>query len=117
MFVGNIRAPPNTSQQQPSSSNDVCGSHMKCTAQTSRPERCTYIFTFIYFLLCTIIAVPWYLLSFTTIKFRQHNSILWDGPMYPYSSSCHARMQSFASWPTASKQKPEYLSGDVFSYR
>ena len=34
--------------------------------------------------------------------------------MYPYSSSYHARMHSFASWPTASKQKPEDLNGDGF---
>jgi len=51
------------------------------------------------------------LLSFTAIKFRQHNSILWDGPMYPYYSSYNSRMQSFASWPTASEQKPKDLSG------
>jgi len=53
-------------------------------------------------------------LSFTPKKFGQHNSIPWDGPMYPYYSSYHARMQSFASWPTASEQKPENLSGAGF---
>ena len=37
LFVGNIPAPPETSQQQPSSSNDVCGSHMDNTLRTSRP--------------------------------------------------------------------------------
>ena len=31
LFVGNIPAPPKTSQQQPSSSNDVCGSFMEYT--------------------------------------------------------------------------------------
>jgi len=31
LFVGNIPAPPKTSQQQPSSSNDVCGSYMEYT--------------------------------------------------------------------------------------
>jgi len=29
LFVGSIPAPPKTSQQQPSSSNDVCGSYME----------------------------------------------------------------------------------------
>jgi len=52
LFVGNIPAPPETSQQQPSSSNDVCGSYMGNTLKSSRPERCMYIFTFIY--LCPI---------------------------------------------------------------
>ena len=47
LFVGNIPAPPKTSQQQPSSSNDVCGSYMEYTLKTSRPKR-KYTFTFIY---------------------------------------------------------------------
>ena len=34
--------------------------------------------------------------------------------MYPYYSSYRARMQSFTSWPTASKQKPEDLSSAGF---
>ena len=29
LFVGNIPAPPETSQQHPNSSNDVCGSYME----------------------------------------------------------------------------------------
>jgi len=48
LLVGNIYAPPKTSQQQPSSSNNVCGSYMEYTLKTSRPERCKYTFTFIY---------------------------------------------------------------------
>ena len=56
LFEGNIPAPPQTSQQQPSSSNDVCGSCMKCTLKTSRPKR-KYTFMFIYFILCMIITV------------------------------------------------------------
>jgi len=48
------------------------------------------------------------------MKFSQDNSILWNGPMYPYYSSYHARMQSFTNWPTASKQKPENLSSAGF---
>jgi hypothetical protein len=50
LCVGNIPAPPKTSQQQPSSSNDMCGPHMEYTLKTSRPKR-KYTFTFIY--LCT----------------------------------------------------------------
>jgi len=57
LFVGNIPAPPKTFQQKRSSSNDVCGSCMEYTPNTSRPQRCKYIFTYIYFLLCAIIAV------------------------------------------------------------
>jgi len=60
LFVGNFPAPPNTSQQQPKSNNDVCGPYMEYTPKTSRPERVRYIFTCIYFLLCTIIAVRQY---------------------------------------------------------
>jgi hypothetical protein len=48
LFVGNIPAPPKTSQQQSSSSNDVCGSYMEYTLKTSCPKRCNYTFTFIY---------------------------------------------------------------------
>ena len=48
LFVGNIPAPPETSQQQPSSSNDVCGSYMENTLKASHSLRCKYIFTFIY---------------------------------------------------------------------
>jgi len=47
LFVGNIPAPPKTSQKQPSSSNDVCGSYMEYTLKTSRPKR-KYTCTFIY---------------------------------------------------------------------
>jgi hypothetical protein len=52
LFVGKIPAPPETSQKQPNSSNDVCGSYMEYTLKTSHLERCKYIFTFIY--LCSI---------------------------------------------------------------
>jgi hypothetical protein len=37
-----------------------------------------------------------------------------DGPMYPYYSTNSDQMYSFASWPTVSKQKPEYLSNSAF---
>ena len=59
VFVGNIPAQPETSQQQPTSSYDVSGPYMEYTPKTTRPERCKYIyiFTFIYFLLCIIITV------------------------------------------------------------
>jgi len=57
LFVVNIHVPPKTSQQQPSSSDDVCGSCMEYRPNTSRPERCKYIFTFIYSLLFTMIAL------------------------------------------------------------
>jgi hypothetical protein len=50
LFVGNIPATTETTQQQPSSSNDVCGSYMKYTLKTSNPERCKYIFTFYLFM-------------------------------------------------------------------
>ena len=56
-FAGNIPAPSETSQQQPSSSYDVCGPYMEYTLKTSRPERSKYTFTFIYFLACIIITV------------------------------------------------------------
>jgi len=55
LFAGNIPAPPKTFQHQPS--NDVCGTYMEYTLKTSRPKRCKYTFTFIYFLLCSIITV------------------------------------------------------------
>jgi len=48
LFVGNIPALAQTSQQQPSSRNDVCGSHMEDTLKTSRLERCKNIFILIY---------------------------------------------------------------------
>jgi len=115
LFVGNIPAPPKTSQQQPSSRNEVCGFNIEYTLKTSRTEGCRYIFTFIY--LCP----PVYnynstliIISFAATKFREHNALQWDGLMYPYYSSYHARMQSFTTWPTAYKQKPENLSGACF---
>jgi hypothetical protein len=49
LFVGNIPAPPKTSQQQSSSSNDVCGSYMEYTLKTSRSKHFKYTFSFIYF--------------------------------------------------------------------
>ena len=52
LFVGNIPSQPKTSQQQPYSSNDLCGPYIDYTPKTSRPERCKYIFTFIYFIFC-----------------------------------------------------------------
>ena len=48
LFVGKIPAPPKTFQQQPGSSNDVCEPYREFTLNTSRPERCKYIFNFIY---------------------------------------------------------------------
>ena len=53
-------------------------------------------------------------MSFTAARFRQHNALQWDGPIYPYYSSYQARMQSFTNWPTASNQNPENLSGAGF---
>ena len=47
LFVGNIPAPSETTQQQPIRSNDVCGPYMEYTLKTSRPKR-KYTFTFIY---------------------------------------------------------------------
>ena len=52
LFEENIPAAPKTSQQHTSSINDVCGPYMEYTLKTSRPQRCKYILTFIYFLLC-----------------------------------------------------------------
>jgi len=49
-FAGNIPSQPETSQQKPNISYDVCGPYMKYTPKASRPERCNYIFTFIYLL-------------------------------------------------------------------
>jgi hypothetical protein len=67
LFVGNIPALPNTSQQQPSSNNDVCGSYMAYTLKTSRPERCKYTFTFIH--LCCMYN---YNTSLISIVFHSH---------------------------------------------
>jgi len=51
LFVGNIAIlsndQPETLSQQPNSSYDVCGPHMQYRPN-SRPERCKYIFPFIY---------------------------------------------------------------------
>jgi hypothetical protein len=114
LFAGNISALPNTSQQEPSSNNDVCGPYMAYTLKTSRQERCKYTFTFIHLCRMYNYNTTLIFISFTAIKFSQHNSILWDDPMYPYYSSYHARMQSFTSWPTASNKKPETLSSAGF---
>jgi hypothetical protein len=46
--VGNIPAPPETPEQQPSKSYDVCGSYTECIPKATRPERGKYIFTLIY---------------------------------------------------------------------
>jgi hypothetical protein len=53
LFAGNIPAPLKTPQQQ--LMNNVCGQYIKYILKSSRPKRCNYTFTFIYFLLCTII--------------------------------------------------------------
>ena len=73
LFVGNIPAPPETSQQQPSSSNDVCGSYMENTLKASHSLRCKYIFTFIY--LCpmynynsTILFIVFYIYTIQTAQ-------------------------------------------------
>jgi len=47
LFVGNFPARPETSQQ-PSSRNNVRGPYMQHAPKTSRPERCRFIFNFIY---------------------------------------------------------------------
>jgi len=45
---------------------------------------------------------------------RQHNTTQRHGPMYPHYSTHSTQMQSFATWPTTSKQKPENLSDGFF---
>jgi hypothetical protein len=105
VIVENFSARPNTSQQQPSSSNDVCGPYMEYVPKTARPERGKYIYLclFISSYIYIIITVDLYLLYFTATKFMQHNELQWDGPMHPYYSSHRARMQSFfITWPTSS---------------
>jgi hypothetical protein len=47
VIVGNISAPPNTSQQ-PSSSNDVCVPYMEYIPKTTRSERGKYIYLLIF---------------------------------------------------------------------
>ena len=95
LFVGNITAQPETSQQ-PNSSHNVCGHYMEYTPKISRPERCKYIFTFIY------LFPPMYtynstliFISFAPTSFIQQNTLQWDGSMYPYYSLYYARMRSF----------------------
>jgi len=48
LYVENIPPSSETSQPQPSSSYYVCAPCMEYILKTSRPERCKYIFTFIY---------------------------------------------------------------------
>jgi hypothetical protein len=48
VFVGNISAPLNTSQQQPSSSNDVCVTYMEYIPKTTRPERGKYTYLLLF---------------------------------------------------------------------
>jgi hypothetical protein len=55
LFVGNIPAPPKTSQQQPSSSNDVCGSYMEYTLKHRVQNVSIHLRLFIYVILCMII--------------------------------------------------------------
>ena len=51
LFVGNIPAPPKTSQQQPSSSNDECGSYIWSTHSKPRVQNVTiHLLLFIYVL-------------------------------------------------------------------
>jgi hypothetical protein len=87
---------------------------MEYTSKTTCPNRCKYIYTFIYILLCIIITVYQYVSSIAATKFSQQNSILWDGPKYSCYLSYHARMQFCSCWLTASKQKPENLDSASF---
>jgi hypothetical protein len=48
VFVGNISGPPNTSQQQPSSSIDVCGPYLEYIPKTTRPERGKYMYLLLF---------------------------------------------------------------------
>jgi hypothetical protein len=47
---------------------------------------------------------------------RQHNTTQWDGPKYQHYSTHSARMQSYFTLPTDSKQKAENLSKTAFFY-
>jgi len=91
-------APAQTSQQQPSSSYDVCGPCMEYTQTTSGQERWRYIFTFIYLYrpMCNCNSTLIFI-AFAATKFKQHNALQWDGLLYPYYSSYHARLQSFTT--------------------
>jgi hypothetical protein len=106
VFVGNVSAPPNTSQQQPSSSYDVCGPYMEYIPKTTRPACGKYTYLHLLFSPVYIYNSRLIFIVFTATKFRQHNELQWDGPMHPYYSSHRARMLSFfITWPTSSKQR------------
>ena len=71
LFVGNIPAPAETSQQQPSSSYDVCGPYMEYT-QKPRVQSVVsiYLLLLIYFLLCIIFGSTLIFIVFCSYKFQ-----------------------------------------------
>lgn len=49
-------------------------------------------------------------------ELKQHDTIRWDWPRYMSYGTNRARMQSYVSWPSTSKQKPDKLSEAGFFY-
>jgi hypothetical protein len=45
-----------------------------------------------------------------------HDTTHWDGPAFPSYNTYVARIQSYSSWPSTLKQKPEKLSEAGFFY-
>jgi hypothetical protein len=88
VVVGNIPSPSKTSQQQPSSNCNVRGPYMEYTPKTTCPECCKYIyiFTFLFPHMYNYNSTLIHLSSLAVTKFRQHNELQWDSPMYPYYS-------------------------------
>ena len=89
-----------------------------------RPECCKY--KYLYFFLykfcslwqrsnfhCVFTATSYKILEH---ELRQNNTIRWDPPTYPNNSTNQNRMQSFATWPAVSKQRPQDLSNGGFFY-
>jgi len=91
----------------------------------SRPERCKY--NYLCFFLCGFYSL-WQHSNFKCVftatsskikehELRQHNTTRWDPPLYTNYSTNKNRMQSFATWPTGSKQKPQDQSNAGFFYQ
>jgi hypothetical protein len=75
-FVENSPAMSETNQQHPSRSHDVCGPYLEYSLKTLRPERCKCIFTFNYLLPpMNNYNITLKFNYFIAIKFRQRNSI------------------------------------------
>jgi hypothetical protein len=47
---------------------------------------------------------------------REHNTTQWEGPKYQHYSTHYARINSYFTWPTSSKQKAKDLSEAGFFY-